>query len=145
VKLLLTGPDNEIETPWAEQVGDGLFRLDNMPFFAYGISADDIVEASPTENEGMFRFERVVRPSGNRTVRVIFEEGRSATDADGQAMFERLVQLGAEYEGANPSYVVVTVPPATDLSAVTALFTELGLRWEYANPTYEQIHGTSNK
>ena len=70
VKLLLAGPDGEVETPWAEKISDRLFRLDNMPFFAYGVSVDDIVEAEPTEDEGFFRFLRVHQSSGNRTIRV---------------------------------------------------------------------------
>ena len=36
VKLRLTGPDGLIETPWAERIGDK-FRLDNLPWYAYGI------------------------------------------------------------------------------------------------------------
>jgi hypothetical protein len=45
VKVALRGPDDgEVEHLWAEALGDGLFRLDNLPWFAYGISADAGVE-----------------------------------------------------------------------------------------------------
>ena len=53
VKLILSGRDGEIEMPWAAHVSDNLFRLGNMPFYAYGVSADDIVEATPTEHQGV--------------------------------------------------------------------------------------------
>jgi hypothetical protein len=63
VKLVLRGPDGEVETPWAERVGERAFRLDNLPWFAYGVSDDDVVEADPTDTDGIFEFVRVLRPS----------------------------------------------------------------------------------
>lgn len=135
VKLRLRGPDGEIETPWAEALGDGLYRLDNLPWYAYGVSDDDVVEASPTEAVGVFDFVRVVRPSGNRLVRVVFED-----DDEGRPTLEQLTRMGCHYEGANPSYVAVAIPPAVDLGAVAAFLTERGHRWEHANPTWEDLH-----
>lgn len=140
VKLLLSGRDGEIETPWAERVSHRLFRLDNLPFYAYGVSVDDVVEAEATEHEGVFRFIRVHEPSGNRTVRVVFEDGRSNSDADAQSLLEALLGMGCSYEGANRHYLVVTIPKATDLGAVTSKFDTVDLRWEYANPTYDEIN-----
>jgi hypothetical protein len=70
VKLRLTGPDGLIETPWAERIGNK-FRLDNLPWYAYGISDDDLVDAVATDVGGIFEFVRVVEPSGNRLIRVI--------------------------------------------------------------------------
>ena len=143
VKLILSGPDGQIETPWAEHVSDNLFRLDNMPFYAYGVSADDIVEARPTEHEGVVQFIRVHEPSGNRTLRIAFEDGRSTADADAQSLLQAILDSGSAYEGATPTYVVLTIPPSTDLGLVTGLLDRAGLRWEYANPTHEQLHGSA--
>lgn len=143
VKLVLTGRDGAVETPWAEPVGHNLFRLDNMPFYAYGVSADDIVEAVPTEHDGVFQFVRVHQASGNRTVRVVLQDGRSTADQDLQALLRAILDSGGAYEGATSRYLVVTAPPETDLNGLTTLFDGAGVQWEYANPTYEELHGSA--
>jgi len=71
VKVLLQEDEN-VETLWANRVGPDLYRLDNSPFWAYGVSWRDVVEAHP-DPDGMLRMSRVVEKSGHRTVRVIFE------------------------------------------------------------------------
>lgn len=50
VKVRLKAPDGTVETPWAIALGAGLYRLDNIPFFAYGVSADDVREAAPEDD-----------------------------------------------------------------------------------------------
>jgi hypothetical protein len=138
VKLRLTGPDGQIETPWAEPVGD-YFRLDNLPWFAYGISDDDIVEATPTENAGVYEFVRVHEPSGNRLVRIIFDGSES--DAP---VLERLLDMGCHYEGLNKRLIAVNIPPTIEFDSVYGYLTELGTTWEHANPRYEQLHPMSD-
>lgn len=131
--MVLEGPDGEVETPWAERV-EGGFRLDNLPWFAYGIADDDIIEAVPTENEGMFKFVRVVQPSGNRLVRIIFDDA-----SDAESLLDGLTDMGCHYEGANPKFIAVSIPPPLDLAAVTSYLTGASVRWEYAKPTYNEL------
>src|SRR3954471_2997039 len=105
VKVVLRGPDGEIETPWAERVGPTLFRLDNLPWVAYGVSDDDVIEAAPTADEGVYEFVRVERPSGNRLVRIIF-----ADEHNREGVLMRLRNMGCHYEGATRAYVSVSIP-----------------------------------
>lgn len=131
VKVLLRGPhDGEVERLWARTVGEGLFQLENLPWYAYGVSDDDVVEARPTEEgEGsVFEFVRVVRQSGNRLVRCVFDE--SAPDG----LLAGLVSLGCYSEAANPRYLAVGIPPAVSLDEVARYLTDAAVRWEYANP-----------
>jgi hypothetical protein len=134
VKIRLSGPDGQIETPWAQRVGD-CFRIDNLPWLAYGISDDDIVEGAPTDAEGLFEFVRVRTPSGNRLIRLIFDESVAS-----QPVLDDLVTMGCHYEGYNQRYVAVSIPPNVDLGMVVAYVEERVPRWEYANPPYEQLH-----
>jgi len=134
VKLRLTGPDGEIETPWAEPVGD-YFRLDNLPWFAYGVSDDDIVEAAPTETAGIYEFVRVHQPSGNRLVRITFDGSESSAP-----VLEHLLNMGCHYEGLNERLVAVSIPPTVEFEPVQGYLSEVGAKWEHANPTYEQLH-----
>lgn len=134
VKVLLRGPSGEVETPWAERVGEREFRLDNLPWFAYGVSDDDVVEAEPTENDGIFEFVRVLRPSGNSLVRVILEN-----ESQVDSVLGPLVEMGCNYEGANSKFISISIPPSVSLEAVASYLTNTRLRWEYANPTFEEI------
>lgn len=38
---------------WATQVGPDRYRLENSPFYAYGVSWLDIVEARPADASGL--------------------------------------------------------------------------------------------
>ena len=124
---------------WAEPVRASVYRLDNEPFFAYGVSSDDLIEAIP-DKSGYLEFVRVVQASGNRTVRLIFDKF-SATSSQGEHLIERLKAAGCSYEGAFSKVLAISVPPDVPLETVTALLEESGLRWEYANTTWDQVHG----
>ncbi|HKG93881.1 MAG TPA: DUF4265 domain-containing protein, partial [Gemmatimonadaceae bacterium] len=63
VKIALEGPDGDVETLWADALGGGLYALDNLPWYAYGVSVEDVVEATP-EPSGELWMRRVVRKSG---------------------------------------------------------------------------------
>src|SRR6476661_1521622 len=71
VKIGLHAPDGEFETMWATPVGPDRYRLENSPFYAYGVSWLDVVEALPDEAAGLPVFVRRVERSGHRTVRLI--------------------------------------------------------------------------
>src|SRR5579872_133013 len=106
VKVGIRDADGDVETPWAERLGGNLYRLDNTPFFAYGISADDVVEALP-EADGMLMFVRVVEKSGNRTVRVMLSEPAEAEP--GPALLAMIKRLGCSYEGAYSRLICINV------------------------------------
>jgi hypothetical protein len=128
-----------VETVWAETTDvSGEFRLDNSPFFAYRVSADDVVEATEIA-DGVYRFNRVIRPSGNRTVRIAFEGEEPADEDAAQPMLDGLVALGCDFEGAFGRLLAVNVPPPVPLEAVADYLTAAGVRWEYANPKYEDL------
>jgi len=133
-KVALRGPDGEVETLWAYDLGGGRFRLDNTPWYAYGVSWQDIVQAAP-DQDGQLQFEKVVEKSGNRTVRITADQ--PFTDE----WLKRIVELSASYEGSNRRYLGINIPPGVDLESITSFLTEQNVRWEYADPTYEQVHG----
>jgi hypothetical protein len=137
VKIRLQGPGQcELETLWASEIGPNLYQLDNSPFFAYGISWQDVVEARPGEAE-ILEYVRIVRKSGNRTVRVIFVDCRLYDD-QAQDVLRRIRELGCSYEGMQPRLVSINVPPEASLESLAAFLTEAsGLQWEYADPRLE--------
>ncbi len=137
VKVKFVDGDN-IETLWAVELGNNLFRLDNSPFFAYDVSWQDIVEATE-EAENFYEFVRVVEKSGNRTVRIIFENF-SGKDEQGKQILSNITNLGCSYEGANPKFISITIPSTANFESVIGYLSEQSdLNCEYADPSYAKL------
>lgn len=136
---MMTSADGYVETLWAQRVveGENRFRLDNAPFFEYRVSADDIVEGVSI-SDGMYDFVRVVERSGNRTVRVMFQDDTLGTPF-GHRVLDQIKAMGCTYEGMFKKVLAVTVPPEVSLDDVASYLTSTELRWEYADPTYEDL------
>ena len=131
------------ETLWAKPIEADLYQLDNSPFFAYGVSWQDTVEAHLGEDH-VLEYVRCAKKSGNRTVRIILQDYRT-TDSHAQEVLKGLRSLGCSYEGMQPRMISVNVPPKVDLRVVTDfLKQQSGLQWEYADPTYDQVTGRVN-
>jgi Domain of unknown function (DUF4265) len=135
-KIAFTDDEGRVETLWAVHVGPDRYRLDNSPWYQYGVSVGDIIEA-PAGADGFPAFKRVIEKSGYRTVRVLFERVLE----NGDPFLEAVKALGCGFEGAHGRLISIGVPPAVDLETVTGFLVEQGVKWEYADPTYEQLHG----
>jgi Domain of unknown function (DUF4265) len=137
VKVLLR-EEEYAETVWADPVGVDQYRLDNSPFWAYGVSWLDVVEARMDEN-GQLAFVRLVEKSGHRTVRVIFDPGIDA-NPEGKAVIDGVVELGCTFEGMHPGYLAIDIPPGIDLMLVADYLTERNVQWEHADPRYSDLY-----
>ncbi|HEX8436434.1 DUF4265 domain-containing protein [Archangium sp.] len=99
-------PPASAETLWAVQVGEGLFKIDNIPFFVLGIAVEDVVSAVP--EEGVFRFKEVVHPSSHGTLRVVVND-----PADVPAVHALFQQMGCSTEQSHlPRLIAIDVPPS---------------------------------
>lgn len=115
----------DVETLWASRVAEDVYRLDNTPFYAYGVSWQDEVRAPYDDDEGFATFSEGVRKSGNRTIRIMFEPPvQSGNSSD--AVLNALKNLGCSYEGANASYVTISIPPGADFQRVRECLVEAG-------------------
>lgn len=122
VKVLFTQNDDDDPMPesmWAEPLGDGTYRVQNSPFFFYGVSFEDVVRAAPAA-DGMLEFQEVVTRSGASTFRIMVREGVE------QDQFDRyrqpLLALGCSLERASKRLYAVDVPPGANVDqAVTLL------------------------
>ncbi|HEY0381453.1 MAG TPA: DUF4265 domain-containing protein [Candidatus Elarobacter sp.] len=71
-KLVVDLPENDqgaAELLWALSLGEGVFKLQNVPIWAYGLAFDDIVEAV-LQNDERFHYTRIRHRSGLLTVRI---------------------------------------------------------------------------
>lgn len=97
-------PPEEWEGLWAIPMGDGRFKIDNIPFYAKNLSCDDIVEATPEGDEHVFR--RVVDPSENSTIRAVIYDLAHESDVRND-----LSTLGCSIEGTGtPGLIAINVP-----------------------------------
>lgn len=120
-------PPADWEHLWAEAMPDGLFRIDNTPFFVRGVSIGDVVTAR--EEDAMLVFQEVVHPSGHSTIRVVVPNV-----ADMQTVQETLQAFGCAIEMSHlPNLLSVDVPENADYTAVRAYLEqgERDTRWEY--------------
>jgi hypothetical protein len=138
VKVLITGPDGEVETPWARDLGDDQFELDNTPWFTYGLSWHDVIEARAPAPGEFPEFVRIVRKSGYRTIRVILDPPASESPAS-QAILDRLKELGCSYENMDNRLIGIDIPPHVDLMTIREFLITTEQDWEHADPEYDEL------
>lgn len=95
------------ESMWATDLGNNRYRLENVPFFAYGLNFHDVVIAIPVSEETIPEIRSVEQPSGNRTLRIHFEEhvGRS----EQEKMLDALKKFQSSYERATSHSISIDV------------------------------------
>jgi hypothetical protein len=122
-------PGSATETLWAEMLTDGQYRLRNTPFYAYGVSAEDIVFAQ--EQDGSLLFKGIARHGGHSTYRIIKSEGVELPRF--QERWEPIQKLGCSYEEGPGRLLAVDVPPGADIHAVYAFLEqgEQGQIWSF--------------
>jgi hypothetical protein len=111
----------------------GRYRIESIPFFIYGVSLNDVIEASPND-DGRLQFRSVLKPSGNRTLRARSDEFAKST-AKRKRTIAGLKGLGCDVEELRSRVLAISVRPVLDLKAVTDYLTnDAKVSWEYGNP-----------
>jgi len=128
----------DVETLWAFDLGRDRYRIDNCPFYAYGVSLADIVLAPFDPDEQFPTFRQVLHKSGNRTLRIILDEPAGPGNAT-EKILQEITQMGCGYEGATKRYFAINIPSSADLAAVTMFLHVYNIEWEHADPTYEDV------
>lgn len=136
VKVLINsvGDDGltDSETLWAHSLGEGCYRLANLPFYAYDLSLDDIIKAPIDESTGLPTFEKILNKSGNRTLRVILDPPAVAGEKSHQVL-EDLIKIGCSVERASLTYAAINVPVEVALGSVVTLLNNALVKWERAD------------
>lgn len=120
-------PPASAETLWAIKVGEGLFKIDNIPFFVTEIAVGDVVSAE--REDGMLRYKEVVQPSGHSTYRVIVYNHDEVSAVHGT-----FKQMGCSTEQSHlRGLIAIDVPPSIardELKRVLEAGREQD-RWDY--------------
>lgn len=108
-------PPVDWESLWAVPLGEGRYRLDNVPFYAKGVSSGDTVMA--VSEGGQLVVKRLVEAGGHSTVRVIVYEEAMTSE-----IREKLQAIGCSTELSNiASFFSVDIPADVEYEAVVAL------------------------
>jgi hypothetical protein len=108
-------PPVDWEELWAACLGEDKYRIDNIPFYAVGISSGDLVLAVPRDNKLVVT--EVVGTNGHSTVRVMIHD-KSLT----AKIRDELKNAGCATELSNvPGFFSVDVPPEVDYPAIARL------------------------
>jgi len=134
--------EETIETMWAVVIDKekGLYKLDNIPFYAPNVAADDIVYAEFDEDQERLTYRHTVEASGNSTVQVLILDSNAVTN-EVREVFDL---LGCSSEKCGEKYFVIDVPHSLDYAAVQNKLTELqnaGIL-DYAEPCLSKKHGS---
>lgn len=115
-------PPFTCEGMWAVRLDEGRFRLDNIPFFVFGVSCFDIFSALRQE-DGRLKFHRVLKAGGHSTLRIILED----ILIDQRPDWERFQELREVFRGLGcsseitPGMMSIDVPPEVSLTKVRAI------------------------
>ena len=130
-----------VETMWATIVDkdNGLFKLDNIPFYGPFVASDDIIFAEFDQAEQMLTYRRTVEYSGNSIIQVVLLD-KSKDINDIRKIFE---DLGCESEKVNDGYFSMEVPADKDYRPIKQRLTKLEETAiiGYAEPCLSEKHG----
>lgn len=104
------------ESMWAEDLGQGRYRLRNVPFATYGLSNEDVVRAEL--RAGQLMVTGVVIRGGHSTYRLILKSGTDAKSPRFEEHWKQLERLGCTYESTEDRILAIDVPPTADIYEV---------------------------
>lgn len=124
INFALRSEDRELgvdsENLWAQVLGNGNFRIDNTPFYVYGVSCCDEVSAVPCD--GRLCFEMIKSRSGHSTYRLFLsEKGIKETESTNR-FWSRLEELGCKRELGGRRVMSIDVSPECDIFAIYSIF-----------------------
>lgn len=121
------------ERLWAKELAPSRYQLRNSPYYAYGVSYEDIVSAV-RDDAGELVYAGVTLRGGHSTYRIMLKCERTSREFEQQ--WARLQNIGCTYESRD-KLLAVDVPPKADIFGAYKLLQEgeqVGL-W-----TFEEAH-----
>lgn len=132
--------EETIETMWAEVINreEGLFKLNNIPFYGPPVASEDIIHAEFDLVEQSLTFRGVIKSSGNSIIQVVIMREDIQTE-EVRTVFK---QLGCPSEGMNEKYFSMEVPQTVDYRFIKEKLDELQLGGiiDYAEPCLSDVH-----
>jgi hypothetical protein len=132
-----------VETMWATivDINKGLYKLDNIPFYAPLVASDDIVYAEFDEQQQMLTYRKTVEFSGNSTIQVVLMDNSININS----IRNKFEELGCVSEKVNEGYFSMEIPALVDYKLIKQKLDELEQKETigYAEPFLADQHRTN--
>ncbi|MBN8788663.1 MAG: DUF4265 domain-containing protein [Terrimonas sp.] len=132
-----------VETMWATTVdrNKGLYKLDNIPFYAPLVASDDIIFAEFDEQQQMLTYRKTVEFSGNSTIQVVLMD----KSKDINTIRKTFEELGCVSEKVNDGYFSMEIPALIDYKFIKQKLDDLEQNEiiGYAEPCLADQHRTT--
>ncbi len=129
-----------VETMWATIIDKdkGLYKLDNIPFYAPLVASDDIVFAEFDEQQQMLTYRKTVEYSGNSIIQVVLMD----KSKDINSIRKKFEELGCVSEKANDGYFSMEIPALVDYTFIKHILDDLEQKEiiGYAEPCLADQH-----
>jgi hypothetical protein len=125
----------QVESLWAYSLGNHLYELQNIPFYAEHLNIEDVVFCEEP-SDSLPVINRLIKWSGNRTLRVAFTD--EAPDEKCIDIIWDLTQRNILYEIATYKGYMFNIEPENDYEWVLNFLKskqEEGLLWLYEQST----------
>lgn len=108
------------ETLWAKKMKDGNYSIQNTPFYAFGVSLNDEVAATPVAGSEVLDFVKKIRSSRHSSYRTM---PKANVDEDlMQAPIAALNDLGVFFEEGPSGLLAFDIPPSVDIERAYRIF-----------------------
>ncbi|SFU55567.1 protein of unknown function [Pustulibacterium marinum] len=111
------------ETLWATPLGEDLYQIENVPFYAYGLNYKDIVKANIIGKAEIPLAHELVKKGGHQTFRLSFATGIQKEFQE--KILNGFKSLHVTYERANETYVALDMKPQGVFKEVFAVLNKL--------------------
>jgi hypothetical protein len=99
------------ETIWVKPE-NGNYKIDNIPFYAPNLALNDII--SVENDDGVFYFDELIKPSGHSTLQIIFFKEKEII-----RVMKIIEQMNCKWEGMeNQPYFAIDVPPKVNYNEI---------------------------
>lgn len=128
-----------VEIMWAEIIDKdkGLYKIDNIPFYA-SIASDDIVFAEYDDTEKMLAYKETIEYSGNSLIQVVIMDNSVVTN-DIRDIFN---SMGCKSEKLKEGYFVIEILADKNYEPIKQKLTKLQDKGiiDYAEPVLSDKH-----
>lgn len=96
---------------WVSDVGDGGYRIENIPYYAKSLSYHDVIQVRKDQN-GRMIIKDVVSRGGHSTYRCYLR--KDITEEHFRDHFGKLEKNGCTFERATSAIFTINIPPRAD-------------------------------
>ncbi|MGI8544953.1 MAG: DUF4265 domain-containing protein [Aridibacter sp.] len=104
------------ESMWAKTLGNDLYEIRNIPFYAYGLNFLDKVKVDSSDENHKPIVLEIVELSGFKTLRLAFDD--DFDEVSQNKLFDELKQFNVEVERDTVSHVALSIEPESDYDAI---------------------------